>query len=96
VGEAVTVRQLPGGELQSAFWERTGRNQYLLTGLQDPGRQAFRPGSLIEIQSADTTYLGQILSEQESSLIINVEHALGRAALEELTQAWNQQPPPSE
>lgn len=91
LSEEITVRRLPDGEPRSALLDRRDRKHFLISNLVD-GRE-FEAGSLIEIQAKRAVYLGQVLGEQESSLLISIEHALDRAALTEIGKVWQGRQP---
>jgi hypothetical protein len=86
-GEKITVRRLPDGDPQAAFLERRDRRDFRISDLSD--RATFETGSLIEIQSEKAVYLGQVLGQQESALLIAIEHALSRATLTEIEKVWH-------
>ena len=89
--EEITVRRLPAGDLQPAYLQRRDRRHFRITNLRDSAE--FETGSLIEIQSEKAVYLGQVLGQQESSLLISIEHALNRAALTEIEKVWQGRQP---
>jgi hypothetical protein len=91
LSEEITVRRLPDGEPRSASLERRDRRHFVISNLADGAE--FAAGSLIEIQSEKTVYLGQVLGEQESSLLISIEHALDRVALTEIGKVWQGRQP---
>lgn len=91
LSEEITVRRLPDGEPRSASLERSDRRHFLISNLKD--RAEFEAGSLIEIQSEKAVYLGQVLGQQESALLVSVEHALNRAALTEIEKVWQGRQP---
>jgi len=86
--ETVTVRRLPDGPVQSARIQSREGPQIFLSLLGEAASQEFPSGALLEIQSADSIYLGAVLRRQESGLLVAVEHALQRAALAEIEEAW--------
>ena len=91
LSEEITVRRLPDGEPRSGSLERRDRRNFLISQLND--WEEFEAGSLIEIQSAKAVYLGQVLGQQESSLLVSIEHALNRAALTEIEKVWQGRQP---
>jgi hypothetical protein len=91
LSEEITVRRLPDGQPRSASLERRERRQFLISNLKD--RTEFEAGSLIEIQSETAVYLGQVLGQQDSSLLISIEHALNRVALMEIERVWQGRQP---
>ena len=54
----------------------------------------FDPGTLIEIQSAQALYLGEVRGRQGSLMMVDVEHSIDRAALGAIENVW--QAPSSE
>ena len=91
LSEEITVRRLPDGEPRSASLKRQDRKTFLISSLVD--RAEFEAGSLIEIQAEKVVYLGQVLGQQESSLLISIEHALNRVALGEIERVWQGRQP---
>ncbi len=91
LSEEITVRRLPDGQPRSASLERSDRRHFLISNLKDGAE--FEAGSLIEIQSEKAIYLGQVLGQQESSLLISIEHALNRVALTEIENVWQGRQP---
>ena len=91
LSEEITVRRLPDGEPRSASLQRRDRRHFLISNLKDWAE--FAAGTLIEIQSEKAVYLGQVLDQQESSLLISIEHALNRAALTEIEKVWQGRQP---
>ena len=91
LSEEITVRRLPDGQPRSASLERRDRRHFLISNLKE--RAEFEAGSLIEIQSEKAVYLGQVLGQQESSLLISIEHALNRVALTEIEKVWQGRQP---
>jgi hypothetical protein len=91
LSEEITVRRLPDGEPRSASLKRRDRRHFVISNLAD-GTE-FEAGALIEIQAEKVVYLGQVLGEQESSLLISIEHALDRVALTEIGKVWQGRQP---
>ena len=85
--EEITVRRLPNGNPQSAQMKAQHLQHFLITNIGD--RAEFEAGSLIEIHSERAVYLAQVLGQQESSLLVSVEHVLSRAALTEIERVWH-------
>jgi len=86
--ETVTVRRLPDGAVRPALMESLERHQLLLAPLGDEPSPELETGALIEIQSDDAIFLGEILRRQDSQMVIAVEHAINREALAEIEDAW--------
>lgn len=91
LSEKITVRRLPDGEPRAGSLERRDQRHFLISNLND-GTE-FEAGSLIEIQAEKALYLGQVLGQQESSLLVSMEHALNRAALSEIERVWQGRQP---
>jgi hypothetical protein len=91
--EAVTVRRLPDGPVQSARIENLEGPQLLLslfsegTSSQATARE-FEAGTLIEIQSEESILLGAVVRSQDARIAVTVEHAINRTALAEIEEAW--------
>jgi hypothetical protein len=86
--EAVTVRRLPDGDAQPARIESREHHQLLIALPAEQAGGKFTAGTLVEIQSQEAIYLGAVLHRQDFHLTISVEHALNRAALAEIEDAW--------
>jgi hypothetical protein len=86
--ETVTVRRLPDGHVQPARIETREHHHLLIALAGEAAARGFEAGALIEIQSAETIYLGTVLRQQDSRLGISVEHAVNRAVLAEIEDAW--------
>ena len=87
----VTIRRLPDGESQPAI-ERSLAGALLL--LELPPSTAGRPfglGTLVEVASSSTLYLGEVQGWHDLLLSIAVEHAVDREALAAIQRIW--QPP---
>jgi hypothetical protein len=87
----VTIRRLPDGEPQPA-------TELSLTGTllrvelpPNPASRQFGMGALVEVESAEVLYLGEVQGCQGLLLIIAVEHAVDRGALAAIQHVW--QPP---
>lgn len=85
--DAVTVRRLPDGEPQTARIEN-GERRHILITLENEACQEFPLGSLVEAQSPETLYLGQVLELRDLRLVVAVEHAINRATLAEIDEMW--------
>ena len=87
-GNRVTVRRLPLGEAQHAAIDgQAGQQMRILVG---PGASVpdFAAGVLVEIESGQMLYLGEVLSRQDNLLTVGVEHVLNRAALAAVQEVW--------
>jgi hypothetical protein len=87
----VTIRRLPDGEPQPA-------TEHSLTGTllrvelpPSPVNRQFGLGALVEVESLQTLYLGEVQACQDLLLLIAVEHAVDREALAAIQRIW--QPP---
>lgn len=50
--------------------------------------QLFPPGTLVEISSSATIYLGEILCVQDLRLVVSVEHSLDRSVVSRIQSNW--------
>lgn len=91
LSEEITVRRLPDGEPRLGSLERRDRRHFLISNLKDWAE--FEAGALIEIQSEKAVYLGQVLGQEGSSLLISIEHSLNRAAMMEIVKVWQGRQP---
>ena len=91
LSEEITVRRLPDGEPRCGSLKRRDRRHFLISNLDHWAE--FEAESLIEIQSEKVVYLGQVLGQQESSLLISIEHALNRVALTAIEKVWQGRQP---
>jgi hypothetical protein len=88
----VTIRRLPDGEPQPAT-EHSLAGVLLRVELPPgPASRQFGMGALVEVESAETLYLGEVQGCQGLLLLIAVEHAVDRTALAAIQRIW--QPPP--
>ena len=91
--ELVTVCRLPGR--RSVPGRMEGREDLRIrVGLAAEASADFEPGALIEIQSAQALYFGEVRGRQGSLLIVDVEHSIDRTALGAIENVW--QAPPAE
>jgi hypothetical protein len=91
LSEDITVRRLPDGEPRRGLLESRERGHFLISKLDQWAE--FEAGSLIEIQSEKAVYLGQVVSQQDSCLLLSIEHALNRGALTEIQNVWQGRQP---
>jgi hypothetical protein len=87
---AVTVRRLPDGDAQPARIESREHDQLLIALPDESAAREFEAGALIEIQSEEAVYLGAVLHRHDLQVTIFVEHAVNRAALAEIEDAWRE------
>jgi hypothetical protein len=85
---AVTIRCLPDGAAQPARIESREYDQLLIALPDESAAREFETGALIEIQSEEAIYLGAVLHRQDLQVTIFIEHAVNRAALAEIEDAW--------
>ena len=91
--ELVTVARLPQGRPEAArIQSREGRR--MRVDLTAEAGSDFDPGALIEIESGQNLFLGEVRGRQGSLLIVDVEHSLDRSALGAIENVW--QTPPAE
>jgi hypothetical protein len=86
--DAVTVRRLPDGEPQPARIESRTRSRILIRLATEACAAEFPAGVLVEVESSDRIYLGEVLSRQNTGMVMAVEHAVNRAALAEIESVW--------
>jgi hypothetical protein len=86
--DAVTVRRLPDGEPEPARIESEGRRRIRVVLLRE-SRSEYPAGTLVEVQAPEAVYLGAVVSRQDSSLAVAVEHTINRAALAEIENVWH-------
>ena len=85
--EQVNVRQLRDGRTQQAVFESLDGTRLHLRMPESPG--TFQAGELVEIHTARTLYLGQIISRHGELVLIVVEHSLDREALAAIHEVWH-------
>ncbi len=74
--------------VQSARVESQEGQHLLLTLPSEGAAREFETGTLLEIQSDESILLGVVLRRQDASIAVIVEHAINRAALAEIEEAW--------
>jgi hypothetical protein len=87
---AVTVRRLPDGDAQPARIESREHDQLLIALRDGSAAREFEAGVLIEVQSEEAIYLGAVSHRQDLQVTIFIEHAVNRAALAEVEDAWRE------
>lgn len=86
--ESVTVRRLSGGPARiGSLAGIAGRLLTVDLGAEVPERE-FRRGTLVEVECSLRLYLGEIHEYRGTTLVIIVEHALDRDALETIQRVW--------
>lgn len=87
-GSEVALRRLPEGSFERAV-ERSWSGRYVgLDLLQDSDQ--FPIGTLVEIDTGEFIYLGEIQRRQGLELWISVEHSVNRAKLARIQEVWNE------
>lgn len=84
----VALRRLPEGSFERAV-ERSWSGRYVELGLLTDSDQ-FALGALVEIDSGEFLYLGEIQRREGRQLWISVEHSVNRAKLARIQDAWNE------
>ncbi|MGA3028662.1 MAG: hypothetical protein ABSF98_28280 [Bryobacteraceae bacterium] len=87
----VTIRRLPDGEPQPAAGHSLTGALLRVELPPTPANRQFGIGALVEVESADVLYLGEVQGCQGPLLLIAVEHAVDRGTLAAIQQVW--QPP---
>jgi hypothetical protein len=83
-----TIRQLPDGDPVPG--QIQGREEQTLYILPPPGGSMdFKPGSLLEVQSDLFLYLGVVIGWRDSVMLVTIEHAMERTAIEEVQNVWH-------
>jgi hypothetical protein len=90
--ESVTLRRLPdGAEIRGPLEERQQEPLRVAVGT-DGGAGAFAVGSAVEVWCARFLYLGEVIALQGGSVVVEVKHALDRAALAAIQDVWQDVP----
>lgn len=88
--EVVTVRRLPDGDVCPARMTK-GDGDCLSLLAADGEWDQFGSGALVEIETKETLYLGEVASHEPGfPLIVAVQHFIDRAALAELEKNWKE------
>ena len=84
---AVLVRGLPEGPAERGTKRRHKHN---LLELEMNGDAPFlRAGALVEVESEEALFLGQVDRREASQVWIVVEHKVDRVRLKRIHDAWN-------
>lgn len=84
---SVLVRSLPEGPAEHGTKRRHKHN---LLELEMSGAAPFlRAGTLVEVESEDALYLGQVDRREASQIWILVEHKVDRVRLKRIHDRWN-------
>jgi hypothetical protein len=86
----ITVRQLPDGVPRRAAEQSWHGSVVEIELLGEAGSGELDPGSLAEIESTGSIYLGAVTSRREASVMVDIEHALDRTKLSRIQEMWNQ------
>ena len=87
--EVGIIRRLPDGAPHPARIVNREADRLSVSFIEDPSGE-FKAGTLVEIDSPQALYLGEIASrEPDSFLTITVEHFIDHAALDEIQKSWN-------
>jgi len=84
----VALRRLPEGSFEKAL-ERSWSGRYVELDLLADSDQ-FPLGALVEIDTGEAIYLGEIQRRQGHRLWAAVEHSMNRAKLARIQEAWNE------
>ena len=89
----VALRRLPEGSFERAL-ERSWSGRYVeLDRLADSDQ--FPLGTLVEIDTGEFIYLGEIQRQNGTKLWVAVEHSVNRAKLARVQEAWNEAAKPN-
>jgi hypothetical protein len=87
--EFVTIRRLPDGVTQTARVANQGPGRLALAPIGVEPPLGFATGMLVQIDSPEAMYLGEVIEPQKDSLVtVAVEHFIDRAALAEIEKVW--------
>jgi hypothetical protein len=84
----VALRRLPEGSFERAL-ERSWSGRYVELDLLADSDQ-FQLGALVEIDTNEAIFLGEIQRRQGLQLWVSVEHSVNRAKLARIQEAWNE------
>ena len=87
--EFVTIRRLPDGDVQTARIANQSPSRLVLSPIGPEPALGFATGMLVQIDSPEAMYLGEVIGRQKDSLVtVAVEHFIDRAALAEIEKVW--------
>jgi hypothetical protein len=86
----ISVRKLPGGDLHAAVSIAAQGRLCTIEFGEGGAPPELTPGSLLEITSAQTMYLGEVLAREHRRIEAQVEHAVDRARVAALQASWDQ------
>lgn len=88
----VTIRRLPDGGPQTGRIRERAADR-LSIAPDEAALVGFDAGSLVEVQSTETLYLGEVAhSEPDSLVTVVVEHFFDCAAVAEIEKGWQTAP----
>ena len=87
--EFVTIRRLPDGDTQTARIVNQSPDRLALAPVGAEPGPGLATGMLVQIDSPEAMYLGEVIGRQKDSLVtVAVEHFIDRAALAEIEKVW--------
>ena len=86
--QQVTIRRLKDTNTHQAQVESLKGRLMRVVLSADSAPENLQPGDLVEIDSAETLYLGEIAERHEAHLAVNLEHAVDRSALALIQEMW--------
>ena len=88
--EYVTVQRLPNGMRHDAVLGTLKDNTAELSFPDDSVSHELSTGTLIEIDTHDVLYLGEVQGRKGSLLIVGLEHAVSKDALAAIQDIWQE------
>jgi hypothetical protein len=85
--EPVILRRLPVGDARTGHSQGVDRDR-LKISLAQGEDSGFDLGTLVEVESEERFYFGQVVGRQDRLLIVRVEHSLNRDALAAINNNW--------
>ena len=90
--ESVTLRRLPDGAEIRGLLERRQQEPLQIAVGVGGNAAAFAVGSPVEVGCDRVLYLGEVVALQASLVVVEVRHALDRAALAAIQDVWQDVP----
>ncbi len=90
--ESVTLRRLPDGAQVRGPLERRQQEPLRVVVGTDGSAADFPVGAPVEVGCDRVLYLGEVVAVQGSSIVVDVKHALDRAALAAIQDVWQNAP----
>ena len=87
--ETITVRVLSHGSTHSGILRSWNGHVLHLELRPDAHAHELTPGALVEVDSQENMYLGEIQGRQGAGVLIGVEHRLDRQALTDIQRVWH-------